>query len=65
MAKRKLSIDVELEWDDRREDPRGALAATFAAMAEGVANGKTTGPLPHSGSWTVRNGATLLQRQGR
>lgn len=61
MKTEKITVAIELSWNPRKEDKRGALAATFASMAEGIANGRNTGPLPNKGSWELRDGAGILQ----
>lgn len=58
----RITVAIELSYDSKKEDRAGALAATFAAMAEGIANGKTAGPLPNRGSWTIRNGTEIVKR---
>jgi hypothetical protein len=62
MRNEKITVSIELSWDEKKEDRRGALAATFGAMAEGLANGRTGGPLPNDGEWILRKGAEDLAR---
>lgn len=57
MRSERIQVHVELSWDPKKEDRSGALAATFLAMGEGIANGRTGGPLPNQGEWVIRKGA--------
>jgi hypothetical protein len=62
MRNEKVTVSIELSWDPKKEDRAGALAATFLAMGEGIANGRTGGPLPNDGQWVIRKGTEELQR---
>lgn len=59
MQNERVTVMVDLSWDPAKEDKRGALAATFVAMGEGIANGRTGGTLPNKGSWTIRKADAL------
>lgn len=61
MRTEKITVVVDLSWDPKKEDRQGALAATFGAMSEGLANGRTGGPLPNKGTWSIRKGAEDLR----
>jgi hypothetical protein len=60
MKNERVHLSIDLSWDPKKEDRRGALASTFANMAEGIANGRTGGPLPNDGEWVIRKGAEDL-----
>lgn len=57
MASEQINVVVQLNWDPDKEDPRAALAETFAAMARGIKAGKRKGLLLRGGDWEVRRGA--------
>ncbi len=55
MKTAEITVKIKLSWDPRQETARGALAATFLNMGEGVANGTNGGPLPNRGTWELRS----------
>jgi hypothetical protein len=61
MRNEKVHVAIELSWDPKKEDKPGVLAATFAAMAEGIANGRTGGELPNDGQWIIRKGVDQIR----
>lgn len=61
MKKEQITVGVELSYDPKIEDRMGSLAATFIAIGEGIANGRTAGSLPNKGTWELRSGAHILK----
>ncbi len=59
----RFTVAIELSYDPAKESRDGALAATFLAMGEGIANGQTDGQLPNRGGWEIRTGKDLLSRK--